>query len=372
MRPSLSRRFALLLTGLGLSAALAAAGPPPEDKGTSKSTPPAKSRKVDPMPPAKSGKPDPMPPSAPSKPATIVPKGDPKPILLPKDDPKPLPLPKVEPKLPPKVEPKLPPLPSKLEPKPLPPASKVDPKPPVDLPPIVKPPVDTTKPSPSKVTPLPTVPTIPEAKLPAKPTTRPIVIHEKPKGTDPTEKPTGPGLKLPAGTKVDQAELAKIKPPVDLTKTKPEAVLAAKPPADFKVKPIKLDQIQVPKNATTVNQLNVTNVTTKQTFVVNNNYYTGGNYHTKYGTKMAGGLYCYPGKWHSHWHHCIWDPCFQCHYFYCPSMSCYYYWCATDYCYYPCHWFVDYGTCYYPWWICGGFGGYGYVGTPHISIFIGW
>ena len=43
-----------------------------------------------------------------------------------------------------------------------------------------------------------------------------------------------------------------------------------------------------------------------------------------------------------------------------------------DYCYYPCHWFVDYGTCYYPWWICGGFGGYGYVAKPHVSIFIGW
>ena len=75
---------------------------------------------------------------------------------------------------------------------------------------------------------------------------------------------------------------------------------------------------------------------------------------------------------HHHWHHCIWDPCFSCYYFYCPSTCCYYYWCEADYCYYPCHWFVEYGTCYYPWWICGGFGGYGYIGTPHVSIFIGW
>ena len=115
----------------------------------------------------------------------------------------------------------------------------------------------------------------------------------------------------------------------------------------------------------------VKNVTVNQTFIVNKTYYTGGDYHLKYGTKTAFG-YCYPGKWHTHWHHCIWDPCFSCYYFYCPSTCCYYYWCEADYCYYPCHWFVEYGTCYYPWWICGGFGGYGYVVKPTFSIFIGW
>jgi len=330
---SLNRRVALLLAGLGLTAAIAAAAPP-EDKA-----------KTNPMPPEKSSKLD--PPPKPKEPA----------VVLPKVEPKPLPLP-------PNVEPKLPALP-KLEPKPIPLPAKIDPKPPV-LPPVVtKPPLD-----PVKVTPkLPVLPL--ETKLPSKVEPRPILVHEKPKVGD-IDKPKGPGLKLPTGTKIDQAELAKIKPPVDLTKTKPETVLAAKPPADFKVKPIKLDQIHVPKDAVTVNQLNVTNVTTNQTFVVNKNFYTGGNYHTKFGTKTAAGFYCYPGKHHSHWHHCIWDPCFKCHYFYCPSACCYYYWCASDYCYYPCHWFVDYGTCYYPWWICGGFGGYGYVGTPHLSIFIGW
>ena len=72
--------------------------------------------------------------------------------------------------------------------------------------------------------------------------------------------PKGPGLKLPAGTKFDHAELAKIKPPVDLARTKPEAVLASKPPADFKVKPIKLDSIHVPKDAPVVEKLGVASV----------------------------------------------------------------------------------------------------------------
>jgi hypothetical protein len=186
--------------------------------------------------------------------------------------------------------------------------------------------------------------------------------------------PKGPALKLPAGTKIDHAELARIKPPVDLTNTKPEVVLKSKPPADFKVKPIKLDAIHVPHDAPVVEKLSVTSVshlTANPAFVVNKAYYTGGDYHLKFGTRTAFG-YCYPGKHHCHWHHCIWDPSFGCHYYYCPSTCCYYYWCEADYCYYPCWWFVDYGTCYYPWWICGGFGGYGYAATPHVSIFIGW
>jgi len=324
MRPSLIRRIAVFVAGLGLSATIAVAAPP--DEKPAKPTPPAKSAKVDPPP----------------KLADPLPKIDPKPVLPPA-----------------KIEPKLPPLPSKIEPMLPSPPAKVDPKPSVTLPPVVKPPVV-----------LP-----PETKAPAKPDLRPILVHEKTKGTDLIEKSKGPGLKLPTGTKFDQAELAKIKPPVDLTKTKPETILAAKPPTDFKVKPIKLESLHVPKDAPVVEKLNITkvsNLTVNQQFMVNNNFYTGGDYHLKYGTKTAAGFYCYPGKHHCHWHHCIWDPCFSCYYFYCPSACCYYYWCAADYCYYPCYWFVDYGTCYYPWWICGGFGGYGYIGTPHVSIFIGW
>jgi hypothetical protein len=327
MRSSIRKSFAVLVAGLGLSASLAFAEP----KGRDKPEQPAKS---DPKPPA------------------VVPKADPKPL------PSPVPLPRPEPRV----------------------VLPVTPKPELKAIPEVKLPVKlvdpVVKPLPPKIDPkLPTLPgQTPEVKLPAKPEFHPPVVHEKPKTGGPVEMPKGPGLKLPAGTKVDHAELAKIKPPVDLTKTKPEVVLASKPPSDFKVKPVKLDSIHVPADAPAVAKLNVTNVknvTVNQTFVINKTYYTGGDYHTKFGTKMAFG-YCYPGKWHSHWHHCIWDPCFGCHYFYCPSACCYYYWCEADYCYYPCHWFIDYGTCYYPWWICGGFGGYGYVARPTVSIFIGW
>ena len=116
-------------------------------------------------------------------------------------------------------------------------------------------------------------------------------------------------------------------------------------------------------------KLNITNVTN-----VHGNQHVRGEQELLHGRELPHEVrdqdrlrvYCYPGKHHSHWHHCIWDPCFKSHYFFCPCASCYYYWCATDYCYYPCHWFVDYGNCYYPWWICGGFGGYGYVATPHL------
>lgn len=270
------------------------------------------------------------------------------------------------------------------------PPAKGDPKPPVVVPkhePVLPPPPHISLPKiepklpevklPVRpidpVKPLPTIPTKPEVKLPAHEFHLPIV-HEKPKTAGLTEMPKGPGLKLPAGTKFDHAELAKIKPPVDLTKTKPETILAAKPPADFKVKPIKLDSIHVPTDAPVVEKLSassVKNLTVNNTFIVNKTYYTGGDYHLKFGTKTAFG-YCYPGKWHTHWHHCIWDPCFGCYYFYCPSTCCYYYWCETDYCYYPCYWFVEYGAVYYPWWICGGFQAFGYVARPTFGIFIGW
>ena len=331
MPSSIRKSVALIVAGLGLSAAVATADPKPRSQA--KGDPPAK---ADPKPPAGLPKIEPKLPT----PMPLPPKVEPKPVPLPPLDPKPIPLP-------PKVDPKpmLPPVKPEIK-SPLP---KVDPK-------------------------LPTLPVKPEVKLPTKPEFHPPVVHEKPKAGGPIDMPKGPGLKLPAGTRFDHAELAKIKPPVDLSKIKPEAVLASKPPADFKIKPVKLDSIHIPVNAPTVEKLNVTNiknVTLNQQFVVNKAFYTGGDYHTKFGTKMAFG-YCYPGKWHSHWHHCIWDPCFGCHYFYCPSACCYYYWCEADYCYYPCHWFVDYGACYYPWWICGGFSGYGYVVKPTFSIFIGW
>jgi hypothetical protein len=322
MRSSIRKSFAATLVGLGLSASAVLAEP----KSGSKTDPPAKS--------------DP-------KPVVIVPKADPKPTPLPM----PVPPPKVEPKI---ILPVIP---------------KDGPKPhhesEVKLP--VKPVVPVIDPK------LPVVPVKGEIKV-TKPDFHPVVIHEKPLTGGIVEMPKGPGLKLPSGAKFDHAELAKIKPPVDLTKTKPEVVLGSKPPADFKMKPIKLDIIHVPHDAPVVEKLGIGSIkglTVNQTFIVNKSYYTKGDYHLKFGTKTAYG-YCYPGKWHTHWHHSIRDPCFNCYYFYCPSTSCYYYWCETDYCYYPCHWFVEYSTCYYPWWICGGFGGYGYVAKPSFGIYIGW
>ena len=312
MRSSIRKSFALALAGLGLSATVALAGQ------KSKTDPPAKS--------------DPKPP-------VVVPKHEPLP------PPTPMPLPKIEPKV-------ILPVAPKPEPK-LIPEVKVPIKP---ADPIVK----------------PIAPRV-DPKLPAH-EFHPLVVHEKPKTGGPVEMPKGPGLRLPAGTKFDHAELAKIKPPIDLSKTKPDAVLAAKPPADFKVKPIKLDTIHVPRDAPVVEKLGVSsvkNLTVNNTFILNKTYYTGGDYHLKFGTKTAYG-YCYPGKWHTHWHHCIWDPCFGCYYFYCPSTCCYYYWCEADYCYYPCYWFVEYQTVCYPWWICGGFHAYGYVARPTFGIFIGW
>ncbi|HVK07859.1 MAG TPA: hypothetical protein VM597_03680 [Gemmataceae bacterium] len=250
-------------------------------------------------------------------PVIKAPKADPKPVQ-PKFEPKPLPKP--EPKPLPKFEPKPVVLP-KAEPKPLPPI--VLPKP------VVKLPAPDAKPVPKPL-----------------PVTKPVV-----------------GLKPPAGKKFDPAEVAKIKPPIDLAKTKPEVVLASKPPKDFKAKPIALDQIQVPKTAAKVAKLNAGLVSATQGFVLNQNAYVGNGYHTTYGVKTAFG-FAYPGQWHSHWHHCVWDPCFKCHYYYCPSIGCYYYWNPVDVCYYPCHWFVDYGPYYYPWWI-------GYQG-PNFSFVVKW
>lgn len=336
MRSSIRKSFALLVAGLGLSTTVALAGP--KDKAPAKSDP-----KLPMVQPKMVPKPLPK-----LTPPSVLPKAEPKPIppRLPKVDPIKPPVPIV-----PKVEPIKPPIPT---------PPKVAPKSPV-------------KPVLPKV-----VPKLPTPVLPAQPTLPPVVrkpvVHEKPKTGGPVELPKGPGLKLPAETRFDHAELAKVKPPIDLTKTRPEAVLGAKPPAGFKAQPIKLDSIHVPKDAPVVQNLSITNiknVQVNQQFVVNKGFYTGGDYHLKYGTKTAFG-YCFPGKLHTHWHHCIWDPCFSCHYFYCPSTCCYYYWCATEVCYYPCHWFVTYGNCYYPWWICGGFGGYGYVAKPTFGIFIGW
>jgi hypothetical protein len=253
-------------------------------------------------------------------PVIKAPKADPKPI--PKIEPKPVVLPKAEPKPLPKFEPKPVVLP-KPEPKPLPIVPKPEPKP------LVKQPAPDIKPVPKPG-----------------PVAKPVV-----------------GLKLPADKKFDKAEIAKIKPPVDLSKTKPEVVLASKPPKDFKAKPIALDQIQVPQNATKVAKLNAGLVKANQGFVLNQNAYVGNGYHTKYGVKTAFG-FAYPGQYHSHWHHCVWDPYFKCNYYYCPSIGCYYYWNPVDVCYYPCHWFVDYGPYYYPWWI-------GYQG-PSWSFVIKW
>jgi hypothetical protein len=175
-----------------------------------------------------------------------------------------------------------------------------------------------------------------------------------------------PGLKLPAGTKISAGELAKIKPPIDLTKVKADKVMGMKPPADFKMKPIGLDKIHLPKDAPAMEKLSAKLLLgggggAAGKFIVNPKFWTGGDYHLKFGVKSAFG-WCYHGIHHCHWHHCIWDPCFGCHYYYDPCLCCYYYWCPDDVCYYPCWWFVDHCSHYYPWWLCssGGFDHFGY------------
>lgn len=179
-----------------------------------------------------------------------------------------------------------------------------------------------------------------------------------------------PAIKLNNDAKFDQGEFAKLKPKIDLTKVKPETVLNSKPPSDFKVKPIKLDQIQLPKDAKKVDVLNAGMKFNGEKFIMNKNFCTTPNYHVLHGVKCSYG-YCYPGKHHCHWHHSIWDPCYSCYYYYCPSACCYYYWNEVSCCYAPCYWFVEYQGCSYPWWLCGGFENYGYCGSVGINIHVG-
>jgi hypothetical protein len=223
-------------------------------------------------------------------------------------------------------------------------------------------------------------PVVPDTKLPVKPIElpthtpehHPLVIHEKKAGI---ELPKGPGLKLPSGTKIDHAELAKLHPPIDLAKTKPEVVLASKPPAGFKVHPMKLDSIHVPADAVTMDKLGIgslRNLTVNQTFIVNKSFHPGIDYAAKFGVKTAAGYYIYPGMWHTHWHHAIWDPVFATYYFFDPSTGLYYYWNTAELAYYPAYWFVEYQNVYYPWWLFGGFQVTGYAVRPTFGIFIGW
>jgi hypothetical protein len=245
-------------------------------------------------------------------------------------------------------------------------------KPDVKLPPAVlvpKPPVRVPDLKPNVV---PKPDATPIVRSPLKPIDRPVLIHTPGKLADSQVKlPAGPGLKLKPDFKFDAAELAKVKPPVDLSKTKPQEVLGAKPPIDFKMKPIALEKIHIPNDAVKITKLNVLALNSSHKFAVNPTPYALGNYHTKFGTKCAWG-FCYPGRHHCHWHHSFYDPCFGCHYFYCGSSTTYYYWCEADLCYYPCWWFVDHGGCYYPWWTCGGFAGYGYHSNPCVTIIINW
>ncbi len=196
---------------------------------------------------------------------------------------------------------------------------------------------------------------------------RVVQIHEAGKLNVDSKMPT---IKLNNGAKFDQAEFGKLKPKIDLTKVKPETVLAGKPPVDFKVKPIKLDQIQLPKDALKVDGLHAGMKFNGEKFILNKSFCATPDYFHKHAVKCSFG-YCFPGKHHNHWHHCIWDPCYSCHYYYCPTSCCYYYWSEVNLCYYPCHWFVEYQGCSYPWWLCGGFESFGYCGSVGVSINIG-
>jgi hypothetical protein len=199
----------------------------------------------------------------------------------------------------------------------------------------------------------------------------PLVLP-RPIGIEKT--PSTGGIKLPAGAKFDVAELAKIKPPVDLTKTSGDKLVKMKPPVDFKVKTVDLAKIHVPSDAVKVAKLGGKMDFKGEKFILSTDFYKGTDYHLKFGKKGAFGWY-YPGHHHHHWHHCVWDPSCGCYYYYDPCVSCYYYWCATDVCYYPCWWFVDYCGAYYPWWLCGGFDHWGYHHHHHhgrFAIRIGW
>jgi hypothetical protein len=183
---------------------------------------------------------------------------------------------------------------------------------------------------------------------------------------------TMPAIKLHHDAKFNAQDLAKIKPMIDLSKVKPSEVLAKKPPQDFQMKKLDLAKIHVPTDAPQVAKLNAGQSFAGQKFVLNQNKFQGNNYHLQFGKKY-GSSWCYPGIHHHHWHHCIWDPCYQCNYFYDPCLCCYYYYNVTDTCYYPCWWFVNYCDTYYPWWTCGGFQSVGYqLPRVQVGIRFGW
>ncbi|MBI1832148.1 MAG: hypothetical protein HYR84_11940 [Planctomycetes bacterium] len=180
------------------------------------------------------------------------------------------------------------------------------------------------------------------------------------------------GLKLPAGAKVDPASFAKIKPAVDLTKISGEKLVKMKPPADFKVKPIALAKIHVPSDAFKTTKVSAKLNFGGANFVLNSGFYSGNDYHLRFGRQGAWGWH-YSGHHHHHWHHCIWDPSFGCYYYYDPGLCCYYYYNDFDDCYYPCWWFVDYCDTFYPWWMTGGFERWGYHGHHHgFRVVVGW
>ncbi|HQR09366.1 MAG TPA: hypothetical protein PLN21_21270 [Gemmatales bacterium] len=196
---------------------------------------------------------------------------------------------------------------------------------------------------------------------------RVVQIHEAGKMNVDAKMPT---IKLNNGAKFDHAEFAKLTPKIDLTKVKPETVLAGKPPADFKVTKIGLDKIQLPKDALKVDGLNAGMKFNGEKFIINKNFISTPDYFKSHAVKCSFG-YCFPGKIHNHWHHCIWDPCYSCYYYYCPCSCCYYYWSDVNLCYYPAYWFVEYQGCSYPWWLCGGFESFGYCGSVGVSINLG-
>jgi len=222
--------------------------------------------------------------------------------------------------------------------------------------------------------PLPNKIKIPDGakKIDVKPLDPKVLI--KPVHIDPSVKlPPSPAIKLTKDVKFDSAGLAKIKPPIDLTKISKEKLVAMKPPADFKVKALDLAKIHIPGDAVKVDKLSGKLDLKGAKFILNKDYYKGVDYCFKFGVKTAWG-WCYPGHHHHHWHHCIWDPCCHCYYYYDPCCSCYYYWNEVECCYYPCWWFVDYCDTYYPWWVCGGFESFGYHCHPghRFHIHIGW
>lgn len=179
---------------------------------------------------------------------------------------------------------------------------------------------------------------------------------------------TNPGLKLNPNAKVDVNELAKIKPMIDLNKIKPVDVINNKPNQKFDIKPIALNKLHIPTGTASINKLSFNAGLAKSGFIMNTAACIGGaNYFHNHAVRCATG-WCYAGAHHHHWHHCVWDASFGCHYYFCPSASCYFYYCESAACYYPCYWFVDYCDSYYPWWLCGG--GFAHHGYYHSGISI--